>query len=60
MAALDPSAFLTHQDYLHATMTVRQRLYRLEQELESLEAGNWVRDMGIVSEGDMKLYSILS
>ncbi len=41
LTALEPSAFPTHQDYLHATMTVRQRLYRLEQELKSLEAGKW-------------------
>jgi len=39
--ALDPSAFPTHQDYLHATIKVRQKLYRLEQELKSLEAGKW-------------------
>ncbi len=41
LAAHDPSAFTTHQDYLHATVTVRQRLYRLEQELKSLETGKW-------------------
>ena len=40
LAALDSSTFLRHKDYLQAMSIVRNKLYRLEQELLALEAGH--------------------
>ncbi|MDO9536446.1 MAG: hypothetical protein Q7J85_14230 [Bacillota bacterium] len=40
LAALDSAIFLRQKDYQNAVSIVRKKLYRLEQELSALEAGN--------------------
>ena len=39
LAALEPSAFSSHYEYLNAVKVLRKKLYHLEQELKSLKAG---------------------
>jgi hypothetical protein len=44
LAALDSAIFLRQEDYQKAVSMVRKKLYRLEQELSSLEVGNLPRE----------------